>query len=73
MNLIACSKVIYKPVLITLPDSPTLPAVKFQQSTDGVLLDFQNARALAEREVLIRAYIEKLRQRILINNNEAVR
>ena len=73
MSLINCSKVIYKPVIIHLPDKPNLPDVKFQSLPDGVKLDFQQAKNLAEREIMIQSYIQRLIRRIEINNAEAER
>ncbi len=60
MSLTGCSKVIVRPVYLPLPVKPVLPEVRFQASQTGVILDSRNARALAEREIMIRAYIEKL-------------
>jgi len=72
-SLTCCSKTIIKPVYIHLPDQPVLPEVKFQPGPTGIILDSVNARALAEREIMSLSYIEKLENRIKINNREATR
>jgi len=48
-----------------------MPGVKFQNRDNGVFLDLENAKKLAERERLERMYSELLESRIDINNHFA--
>jgi len=42
--------------------------VEFKNKSGGLWLDLQNGKNLANREILIKAYIEKLLFRIQSNN-----